>query len=190
MRFLFFQDGLHVLSPEEQFKWLKSKEEACLAGISSNVSAATGEQSVVVSQATHTLNISHTRIVHVASQAKHPPPNLSHISVIHTAAYGISDHVYPSASEPEIRCIFASSEAQYPYFIWHFNQSMPPPHPTGHRLVLSNLSLIEQQRTEELINQTSPSNGRISLRRLFTTKWFFFSGSSSPFRALASYSVL
>lgn len=36
------QDGLHVLSPEEQFKWLKSKEEACLAGISSNASAATG----------------------------------------------------------------------------------------------------------------------------------------------------
>jgi hypothetical protein len=44
-----------VLSPEEQFKWLKSKEEACLAGISSNASAATGEQNVMISQATYTL---------------------------------------------------------------------------------------------------------------------------------------
>jgi hypothetical protein len=50
MRSIFFQDGLHVLSPEEQFKWLKSKEEACLAGILSNASAATGKQSALLFQ--------------------------------------------------------------------------------------------------------------------------------------------
>jgi hypothetical protein len=102
IRFLFFQDGLHVLSPEEQFKWLKSKEEACLAGLSSNASAATGEQSIMVFQATHTLNISHTRVVHMAFQTKHTPPNLSDTPIIHVASQ--TEHPLPNLSHsPTIR---------------------------------------------------------------------------------------
>jgi hypothetical protein len=43
MRLFLFQEGVHVLSPEEQYKWLKAKEEACSSGISSSSSAPTGE---------------------------------------------------------------------------------------------------------------------------------------------------
>jgi hypothetical protein len=38
---LLLQEGLHVLSQEEQLKWLKIKEEACSSGVSRN--ASTGE---------------------------------------------------------------------------------------------------------------------------------------------------
>jgi hypothetical protein len=43
---LLLQEGLFVLSPEEQERWLKSKEEACSSGISSNVSASRGEPDI------------------------------------------------------------------------------------------------------------------------------------------------
>lgn len=38
------QEGTRILSPEDQSKWLKAKEEACLNGTSSNSSLLTGEQ--------------------------------------------------------------------------------------------------------------------------------------------------
>jgi hypothetical protein len=43
MLLFLFKEGVHVLSPEEQYKWLKAKEEACSSNISSNSSAPTGE---------------------------------------------------------------------------------------------------------------------------------------------------
>jgi hypothetical protein len=43
MLLFLFQEGVHVLSPEEQYKWLKTKEEACSFAISSSPSTPTGE---------------------------------------------------------------------------------------------------------------------------------------------------
>ncbi|XP_033610284.1 parathyroid hormone 2 receptor isoform X5 [Cryptotermes secundus] len=41
-KLLFIAEGVHVLSPEEQYKWLKAKEEVCSSGISSSSSTPTG----------------------------------------------------------------------------------------------------------------------------------------------------
>jgi hypothetical protein len=42
------QEGTRVLSPEDQSKWLRAKEEACLNGTSSNSSLLTGEQQTYI----------------------------------------------------------------------------------------------------------------------------------------------